>query len=136
MGQRANAQGLDLNRDNDKLETPEARSMVATWNRYDPHIVMDLHTTNGTRHAYYATYAPPLHPNTDPGVIELTRGELLPEVTRSLKAKYDWDYYYYGNLPWRGMDVERGWYTFGHHPRYLTNYVGMRNRIGILSEAY
>jgi hypothetical protein len=136
MGQRANAQGLDLNRDNVKLETPEARSMVATWNRYDPHIVMDLHTTNGTRHAYYATYAPPLHPNTDPGVIELTRGELLPEVTRSLKAKYDWDYYYYGNLPWRGMDVERGWYTFGHHPRYLTNYVGMRNRIGILSEAY
>jgi hypothetical protein len=136
MGQRANAQGLDLNRDNMKLEAPEARSMVATWKRYDPHIVMDLHTTNGTRHAYYATYAPPLHPNTDAGIVELTRGELLPEVTRSLKAKYGWDYYYYGNLPWRGMDVERGWYTFGHEPRYLTNYVGMRNRIGILSEAY
>ncbi|HSG81968.1 MAG TPA: M14 family metallopeptidase [Gemmatimonadota bacterium] len=136
MGQRANAQGLDLNRDNMKLESPEARSMVATWKRYDPHIVMDLHTTNGTRHAYYATYAPPLHPNTDAGIIELSRGRLLPEVTRALKAKYGWDYYYYGNLPWRGMDVERGWYTFGHEPRYLTNYVGVRNRIGILSEAY
>ncbi len=136
MGQRANAQGLDLNRDNMKLETPEAHSLVAFWNRYDPHIVMDLHTTNGTRHAYHITYAPPLHPSTDAGIVDLLREDLLPEVTRAIKDKYDWDYYYYGNLPWRGMDVERGWYSFGHQPRYLTNYVGVRNRIGLLSEAY
>jgi hypothetical protein len=32
--------------------------------------------------------------------------------------------------------VERGWYTFSHQPRFLINYVGLRNRIGILSEAY
>jgi hypothetical protein len=136
MGQRANGQGLDLNRDNVKLESPEAHSLVSFWQRYDPHIIMDLHTTNGTRHAYHITYAPPLHPNTDPGIVDLLRNDLLPEVTRSVKAKYDWDYYYYGNLPWRGMDVERGWYSFGHQPRYLTNYVGLRNRIGLLSEAY
>ncbi|MGD8699268.1 MAG: M14 family metallopeptidase [Gemmatimonadales bacterium] len=136
MGQRANAQGLDLNRDNVKLETPEAHSLVSFWKRYDPHVIMDLHTTNGTRHAYRLTYAPPLHPVTDAGITELLRERMLPEVTRALKAEYDWDYYYYGNLPWRGMDAERGWYTFGHEPRYLTNYVGLRNRIGILSEAY
>jgi hypothetical protein len=136
MGQRPNAQGFDLNRDNMKLESPEARSVVSFWNRYDPHIIMDLHTTNGTRHAYRVTYAPPLHPNTDAGIVELAREHMLPEVTRSLKNKYDWDYYYYGNLPWRGSDAERGWYTFSHQPRFLTNYVGLRNRIGILSEAY
>ncbi|UCC83028.1 MAG: M14 family metallopeptidase [Gemmatimonadota bacterium] len=136
MGQRYNAQGLDLNRDNMKLESPEARSLVAFWNRYDPHIVMDLHTTNGTRHSYRVTYAPPLHPNTDRRIVELARASMLTEVTRQLKEKYDWDYYYYGNLPWRGSDAERGWYTFGHQGRYLTNYVGLRNRIGILSEAY
>jgi hypothetical protein len=136
MGQRANAQGLDLNRDNMKLESPEAHSLVSFWERYDPHIIMDLHTTNGTRHAYRVTYAPPLHPNTDAGIVELLRSDMLPAVTRAVKQKYDWDYYYYGNLPWPGMDVERGWYTFGHEPRYLTNYVGLRSRIGILSEAY
>jgi hypothetical protein len=136
MGQRANAQGLDLNRDNMKLESPEAHSLVAFWGRYDPHIIMDLHTTNGTRHAYYLTYAPPLHPNTDPGITDLMRSELLPQVTRSIKEKYGWDYYYYGNLPWPGMDVERGWYSFSHMPRFLTNYAGMRNRLGLLSEAY
>jgi hypothetical protein len=136
MGQRPNAQGLDLNRDNMKLETPEAHSLVAFWNEYDPHIIMDLHTTNGTRHAYHITYAPPLHPSTDPDIVELLREQLLPQVTERIKEKYDWDYYYYGNLPWPGMDVERGWYSFGHQPRYLTNYVGVRNRIGLLSEAY
>jgi hypothetical protein len=136
MGQRANAQGLDLNRDNMKLETPEAHSLVSFWERYDPHIIMDLHTTDGTHHGYRLTYAPPLHPITDTDITELLRERMLPEVTKELKAKYDWDYYYYGNLPWPGMEVERGWYTFGHEPRYLTNYVGLRNRIGILSEAY
>jgi hypothetical protein len=136
MGQRPNAQGLDLNRDNMKIESPEARSVISFWSRYDPHIIMDLHTTDGTRHAYRVTYAPPLHPNTDPRIVELMRAHMLPEVTRTLKEKYDWDYYYYGNLPWRGSNVERGWYTFGHEPRYLTNYVGLRNRLGILSEAY
>ncbi len=136
MGQRANAQGLDLNRDNMKLEGPEARSLVAFWNRYDPHIVMDLHTTNGTRHAYRITYAPPLHPDTDPAIVELARNEMLPAITRSIKDKHGWDYYYYGNLPWRGVDAEPGWYTFSHQPRYLTNYVGLRNRLGLLSEAY
>jgi hypothetical protein len=136
MGRRVNAQGLDLNRDNMKLESPEARSLVAFWRRYDPHVVVDLHTTDGTRHAYHLTYAPPLHPNTDAGLVELLRGDLLPSVTRSIKAKYGWDIYYYGNLPWRDVDAERGWYTFSHQPRFLTNYVGLRNRLAILSEAY
>ena len=49
MGQRANAQDLDLNRDNMKLESPEARSLVSALQRWDPHVLMDLHTTNGTR---------------------------------------------------------------------------------------
>ena len=39
MGTRANAQGLNINRDNIKLDTPEARSMVKLLNDYDPHIM-------------------------------------------------------------------------------------------------
>src|SRR4029078_5452803 len=30
----------------------------------------------------------------------------------------------------------RAWATFEHVPRYHNNYVGMRNRFGLLSEAY
>jgi hypothetical protein len=32
--------------------------------------------------------------------------------------------------------VERGWFTYDHRPRFGTNYVGLRGRIAVLSEAY
>jgi hypothetical protein len=136
MGQRANAQGYDLNRDHIKLDSPEVRSFVRLLNRYDPHVTLDLHTTNGTHHAYHLTYAPPLHPNTSNGVVDLLRSRLLPAVTREIKRQDGWDIYYYGNLPRRNSGVERGWYTSDHYARFNNNYVGLRNRLAILSEAY
>ncbi|GAB5518729.1 MAG: hypothetical protein RhofKO_09800 [Rhodothermales bacterium] len=135
MGQRPNAQDYDLNRDHMKLDTPEARSLVGLMNDFDPHVLVDLHTTNGSYHGYHLTYAPPLHPNTDEGILRLLREQMLPAITERVKAKYDWDYYYYGNVP-RSSRAERGWYTFDHRPRFSNNYAGLRNRIAILSEAY
>jgi len=132
MGQRPNAQGLDLNRDHTKLDSPEARSLVGMMNAYDPHVAVDLHTTNGTRLAYHLTYAPPLHPNTPAAIDGMLRERWLPEMTRRIKEKHGWDYYYYGNHNPR----RPGWYTFDHRPRFNNNYVGLRNRFAILSEAY
>jgi len=134
MGQRANAQNYDLNRDHMKLDSPEARSLVRLYTRYDPHVAIDLHTTDGSRHGYYLTYAPPYHPNTDRAIDSLLREDWLPTVTQAVKRKYDWDYYYYGNFGGRGR--ERGWYTYDYRPRFNTNYVGLRNRIGLLAETY
>ncbi len=137
MGQRPNAQGFDLNRDHMKLASPEARAVVSLMRDYDPHVSVDLHTTNGTHHAYHLTYAPPLHPDTDSGIIELLRGDWLPSLTRTIKEKHGWDYYYYGNSGRRTPDGETPrWATFDHRPRFNNNYVGLRNRIAILSEAY
>lgn len=136
MGQRPNAQDYDLNRDHTKLDSPEARALVSLFNQYDPHVIIDLHTTNGTRHAYHLTYSAPLNPNTPQAIDQFLREKWLPEITQKIKAKHNWDYYYYGNLPWRGMNAERGWYTFDHRPRFNNNYAGLRNRFGILSEAY
>ena len=132
MGQRPNAQGLDLNRDHMKLDSPEARSLVAMMTAYDPHVGVDLHTTNGTRHAYHLTYSPPLHPNTPAVIDHFLRDEWLPTVTRRIKETHGWDYYYYGNHNPR----RPGWYTFDHRPRFNNNYIGLRNRMAILSEAY
>ena len=139
MGQRPNAQNLDLNRDHIKLESPEARSLVGLFNRYDPAVIIDLHTTNGTVHAYHLTYSPPLHPNTHPAILDLLQREWLPAVTRAIKQRDGWDFYYYGNVPGAGApsdSVERAWYSFDHRPRFNNNYVGLRNRVAILSEAY
>ncbi|MCA9744344.1 MAG: M14 family metallopeptidase [Deferribacteres bacterium] len=136
MGQRPNAQNYDLNRDHMKLDSPEAHALVGLFNAYDPQVIMDLHTTNGSYHAYHLTYASPLNPNTPEKIDAFLREKWLPAITRDIKQKYGWNYYYYGNLPWRGMNAERGWYTFDHRPRFNNNYAGLRNRFGILSEAY
>jgi hypothetical protein len=135
-GQRANAQGYDLNRDYVKLEAPETRSLVSMLNRYDPHVALDLHTTNGTYHAYWLTYEPPMHPDTSPAIVELLRGGLLPAVTRAVRKRYGWDLYYYGNVPGRTWNAERGWYASDHLARYSHNYIGLRNRFCILCESY
>ncbi len=135
MGQRPNAQGYDLNRDHMKLDSPEGRSVARLLNEYDPQLAVDLHTTNGTRHAYHLTYSPPLHPNTPAEIDTFLRAGLFPHVTDRIRTRHGWEYYYYGNAFAPGGG-ERGWYTFDHRPRFNNNYIGLRNRIAILSEAY
>lgn len=139
QGTRANAAGLDLNRDQMKLESSEARSQVLLLRQYDPHVAMDLHTTDGSVHGYLLTYAEPLHPATDTAIVNLLRRDWLPFVTQKIKQTDDWDLFYYGNFP--GNDGERqggerGWSSFEPRPRFTNNYWGIRGRIGILSEAY
>ena len=135
MGQRNNAQGLDLNRDHMKLESAEARALSRAYQAYAPHAVVDLHTTNGTEHAYHLTYSPPLHPNTHPDIDRFLRQEWLPAVTANLQRTGAWNLYYYGNIP-RDPDAEISWQTFDHRPRFNNNYLGLRGRLAIISEAY
>jgi hypothetical protein len=140
-GQRSNAQNLDLNRDFAKLETPEVRSQVLLMRAFDPHVAMDLHTTDGSVHAYHLTYAGPLHPATDPGIVRLVREAWLPAVTRAVRERDGWESWFYGNIGGEPVDRggggdERGWYTYDHRVRYTANYWGLRNRLGILCESY
>jgi hypothetical protein len=135
MGQRHNAQDLDLNRDNTKMETSEARSLARLLTAYDPHIAIDLHTTNGSDHGFFLTYETSINPNTSKGISALVQGQLLPSVTKTIKAKHGWDYFYYGGVSRQGERAWRGDAEL-YKPRYTQTYFGMRNRIGILSETY
>jgi hypothetical protein len=147
VGVRENAQGLDLNRDFMKMESPEARGLIENvFNRWDPHVVIDLHTTNGSYHGYALTYAPALNPNSDTRLVSFVRNRLLPDITKTLKQRHNYRAYYYGNFvddtnPQRELMPDRSatpkaWATFDHRPRFGNNYIGLRNRIAILSEAY
>ena len=135
MGQRPNAQGLDLNRDMTKLASPEARALVRLLNDYAPDVLVDLHTTNGSHHGYHLTYSPGLHPSTPAPITAFLRGTLFPEVTRQVRASDGWELYYYGNLG-EGPGPARSWASFDPRARFVTNYAGLRGRISILSEAY
>ena len=83
MGVRPNAQGFDLNRDYVKLESPECRALVHFLNVWDPAIVIDMHTTNGSYHRYTITYEGPRNPAGNAKVIAAVRDEMLPDVGRA-----------------------------------------------------
>jgi len=133
-GIRANAQGLNLNRDNMKLDTPEARSMAKLLNDYDPHVMIDLHTTNGSHHAYHLTWEIPNNPAVDAGITRIARDEWMPAVTKTIQQKDGWALHSYGDV--QGQQPDRVWTTVEDLPRYTHNYWGLRNRFGILSETY
>ncbi len=134
VGTRENARGLDLNRDFMKLDSAEARALVSLLTRWDPDVIVDLHTTNGSYHGYHLTYSPALNPNADPRLIDYARERLLPAVSEAVATRHSLRTYYYGNFD--DEDRPRAWRTFDHRPRFGNNYAGLRNRIAILSEAY
>ncbi|MCB8932632.1 MAG: M14 family metallopeptidase [Fimbriimonadaceae bacterium] len=135
VGVRTNGQGFDLNRDCMKAESPEMRGVLEhVYAKWNPDAMMDLHTTNGTRHGYGLTYSPPLNPNTDPEILAYSRDQLLPDVRKELRDQYKLETFDYGNTARR--DSGQAWLTFGEEPRYVTNYAGVRGRIGVLSEAF
>jgi hypothetical protein len=197
MGTRANGQNLNINRDFMKLDTLEGRAFVKLWNDYDPQVGFDLHTSDGSTHGYFLTYSPGLNPDTDPALIALQKDEWFPFATKAMKAKHNWDSFYYGNVSMpggrgggrgragapgagtaaggapanaggtaagaggagaagRGATTgaatptpevvgaaapqapagPRAWATFEHVPRFHNNYVGLRNRFALLTEAY
>src|SRR5262249_46649444 len=107
----------------------------------------------------------PLNPDTDPAILKIMTDEWFPHVTKDVKAKHGWDSFYYGNASTPGgrgfgggggggrgrggeppaacsnppppaEGVTREWRTFEHVPRFHNNYVGLRNRFALLSEAY
>src|SRR5207244_425997 len=98
VGVRENAQDLDLNRDYMKLETPEARGLVANvLHRWDPLLTVDLHTTNGSFHGYALTYSPTLNPNASSDLISVALDTLLPHIREQMREKHHQQTYYYGN---------------------------------------
>ena len=136
VGVRYNGQKLDLNRDGIKLESPELQGMVKNvLNRWDPLLFVDCHTTNGSFHEEPLTYTWGVNPNGDASLVDYVRLGLLPFVQKNLKEKYQILSIPYGNF----MDFqnpEKGWTMAGPECRYLTNYVGLRNRLSILNENY
>ncbi len=137
VGIRANSQGLDLNRDGIKMEAFETIGLMQNvLNKWNPELLVDLHTTNGTWHGYGITYAPSYHYAGQKAPYDFTWNVLFPEVTKKIAKNYK-----VAIGPYGYYSTKQGWpptsiYTYNHHPRYLVNQMGLRNKMGILSESF
>jgi Zinc carboxypeptidase len=139
IGERANGDGLDLNRDYIKAEAPETRALLPLLSGGQIDVFVDLHTTNGSYHGYNLTFAPSLHPGAPLG--QFTSDTLLAGIRRRLWPK-GVKTYPYGNFSNSfarevSLDAQKeGWFTYDSRPRFGTNYFGLTGGIAVLSEAY
>jgi hypothetical protein len=136
VGVRYNGLNLDLNRDGMKLESPEVLGLVQNvMLRWDPAVLMDSHTHNGSYHEEVVTWVWSLNPNGDTSLIHYMSDQVRPGINKILNDKYDTLCIPHGDF----MDFrepEKGWRPLGPQPRYLSNYFGLRNRLGMLNENY
>jgi hypothetical protein len=133
VGTRANAQNLNLNRDYMKADAPETRGSLDMFNRWDPDIFVDLHTSDGSYHGYALTYSPSLNPAAFFGGV-YARDTILPVIRERMRTRHQFETFDYGNFS--RPDTTGTWSTYEHVPRFGSNYYGLRGRIGLLSEAY
>ena len=159
VGTRPNATGLNLNRDYMKADAPETRASLMMFNTWDPHVFVDLHTTDGSYHGYALTYAPSLNPAAE--LREATfggawaRDSFLPELRQRVRSRHSVEIFDYGDFVGAGggrggrgagggppptgitpATPPTAWRTYEHTPRFGTNYYALRGRVSVLSEAY
>jgi hypothetical protein len=63
------------------------------------------------------------------------REKMMPEMSKTLSGEYNIENCFYGEF-FDMMDPEKGWVLDASEPRYMSNYYGIRNRLGILNENY
>ena len=86
MGWRVTAQGLNLNRDYTKLESPELRAMVNVFNQWQPDLFIDTHATDGADYQYVTTYSIEDFGNYDSGISDWMRQTWEPEIVKAMQG--------------------------------------------------
>jgi hypothetical protein len=120
-----------------KAAAPNTRWLLAMLRDFDPAAVLDLHTTNGSTHGFHLTHGPACTLGADEGLLAFNR-KMLVEVRERLKAE-GMPTYDYGNFaPYKPTPEKppTAWETYDAHPRLLTNYPALRDRLAVLSESY
>ncbi len=136
VGVRHNAWYLDLNRDAMKVESPEIRGVITNvLNRWDPAVMIDMHTTNGVYRQEPVTFSWMINPNGSRELIHYMRDKMMPAMSRTLDKTYGVQNTFYGEFI-DMADPMKGYIAYASEPRYFVNYVGLRNRLAILNENY
>lgn len=133
-GWRSNAANLNLNRDFMKADSREMRAWLEAFETWEPHLVLDLHTTNGADFQYDITY-----------IIE--HDDFLPDPAREWKQSAFFDHIFpsledrgHKLAPYiwlrDGEDPAAGFDFFIATPRFSSGYAAIRNRPGMMLEMH
>jgi hypothetical protein len=110
-------------------------ALVRLFNTWDPVLVVDMHTTNGSYHREPVSYTTCANANGSKALADYMWTKLFPATAANLKKDFGFDSVPYGEFV-EGADPSKGWINEATEARYGTNYVGLRNRLSILDENY
>lgn len=113
---RQNADGVDVNRDYLRLNSPEVRAAVHTISRYQPDVMLDIHNCCG--HGVSSAWSQSLA--VDEHTRDASRGLVLDGVLAAAAS-----------IGYTNTTMEIG--TEGH-PGIARNYAGLRHTLGIVTE--
>ncbi len=130
-GFRGNAKNLDLNRDFSKCDSENAKSFTKIFQKWDPDIFLDTHTTNGSDHQYSITWVTPFPDFFPPTQEDFLRKKMIRQIFDDMnQQKYKLIPY----VNWIFHDPLAGIQMFPDAPRYSSGYASMFNSYGMMTE--
>lgn len=134
QGFRGNSINMDLNRDFIKLDTRNGRSFVNILQEWDPDILIDTHTSNGSDYRYTLTVIATQRNKLNALLSELMYERMLPELKEEMKKSP------YEIIPYVDSkdhrDPKNGIVAFMDYPRYTTGYASLFNIMGFTLETH
>lgn len=130
-GFRGNARNLDLNRDFVKSDSENARSFTRIFQEWDPDVMLDTHTTNGSDHQHVITWVTPFPDAFPPTQQRFLRENLLPDIFATMNAG---DYKIVPYVNWIFNKPLAGIQLFPDAPRYSSGYASLFNSYGMMTE--
>jgi len=118
-GYRGNQRNLDLNRDFVKMDTENAKSFAKIFREWDPDVLLDTHTTNGSDHQYVITYLPAQH-NSMPNLVgDYFFDHMIPAMYEKMRST---PYELIPYAEYTNQSPESGIINYVQTPRYSTGY--------------
>ncbi len=131
-GFRGNAKNLDLNRDFIKCDSKNAQSFNKLFNKWNPSIMIDNHTSNGADYQYTMTLIATQKDKLSKPLSQLMVKEMIPYLYQKMKKK-KWEmtpYVYSRSTPDEGIA------GFLDLPRYSSGYATLHNTISFMPETH
>ena len=132
-GFRGNARHLDLNRDYIKQDSRNARSFARLFQKWQPEVFVETHTSNGADYQYTMTLIATQHSKLAPALGTYLQSQLLPALYKGMEQK-SWPMTPY--VDFEGPTPESGLRAFLETPRYSTGYAALFNTIGFMPETH
>ena len=132
-GFRGNARNLDLNRDYIKQDSRNARSFAQLFQRWQPEVFIDTHTSNGADYQYTMTLIDTQRDKLHSALKQYMEQRLLPALYAGMEKK-KWPLTPY--VDFEGRTPESGLRGFLETPRYSTGYTALFNTLGFVTETH